>query len=513
VLASEKAKLVEYVGEFGEEAGVEHFMRWKCLTDLYYLGSEVLGWGEARRGKGRNNRLLDSKFHRWMCRELDREDDVLVIVARGSLKSAWIKLKIVQEILRDPMVRVGFYSITQKFVESQLRTIKRWLQTPLLMRLFPDVIGNPDEWAPNTLNQLSMVRPKDGPQESQVEVFGVGNTVTGRHFDRHVFDDLVDKDTVRTVELIEKTREWFSGVQPVLEPGGRNLMIGTPYHYSDLYHTVQEEEIFDRVVVRPIKENGKFIYRWWTEAKFKKATRGMTSYDIQSQYFCNPMPVEDMAFPPPQPTYDVLPEGEYSWYIAVDPAATTRSYSDETAIVIAAVTKDGRVYIEQAFHGKWPGNETAKRVIELAVRYEPRKVGIEYGLQEHLKYIIDNEKSKYEEVTGRRVPLYVEPIRIKAQQSKFDRVNWTLGAFVREGQVKIHRGCADLIAQMDRFTKNYTGRDDIVDAASMIFQLVEIFSFKNYTKEEVEWKPKDYFMFDEMFRKVKNEAWERRFVK
>lgn len=515
---TDKRKLEEYISELGMDEGTTAFMRYKCRTDLYYLVSEVLGWRDAKRGKGRNNALLDPKFHRWLASCLDGDEDTLIIVPRGHLKSAFIKAKIIQELLNDPMVRIGFYSITQKFVESQLRTIKRWLRTPLLMRLFPDIIGDPDDWNPNTVNQLTMVRPDsaESPQEAQIEVYGVGNAVTGRHFDRHYYDDLVDKEHVRTMELIEKTREWFSGVQPVLEPDGREVMIGTPYHDFDLYHTVMEEDMFPkkRVFIRQIKENDKFIYRWWTEAKYKKATKSMTAYDEQSQYWCNPRPVEDMAFPPPYPEFDVLPNEELSWYMAVDPAATTKQYSDETAIVIAAVTKDGIVYIAEAVHGRWPGNETAQKIIQYVVKYQPRKVGIEFGLQEHLRYIIDSEKSRWEDVNGRPLPLYIEPIRIRARLNKFDRINWTFGSFFREQRVFIHRGCHDLKSQMSKFTKNYTGHDDIVDAAAMIFEVVEIFSFKNYTKPmDGEWRPKDYFTFEDMMKEEESTAWDRRFVK
>jgi hypothetical protein len=510
----DRRKLNEYLDEFGDDEGIDNFMRYKCRTDLYYLVSDILGWENATRGKGKKNtKLLDPRFHRWLAGKLEGDQDVLIMVPRGHLKSAFVKAKIIQEILKDPYVRIGFFSITQTFVEQQLATVKRFLRTPLLMRLFPDIIGDPDKWQKNTQNSLTMSRAErpDAPEGEQIRVWGVENAVTGNHTDINFYDDLVNKTTVRTVEMIEKTHEWYSGAQPILEPEGREVMIGTPYHYSDLYHSVMDDELFDHVYVRQIKESGKFIYRWFTEKRFNKATRKMTAYDIQSQYFCNPMPVEDMAFPPPQPTYDTLPDDEYSWYIAVDPAATTKTYSDETAIVVAAVTKGGMVYIEKAFHGKWPGNETAKRIIELTAGIEPRKVGIEFGLQEHLKYIIDNEKSAWEEVNGRKLPLFIEPIRIRAQRNKFDRVNWTLGSFVREGNVRIHKSCSDLISQMDRFTKNYTGRDDIVDAAAMIFQLVEHFSFRNYTKEETSWAPKAYFTFDDM-APAGGVSWENRFT-
>jgi hypothetical protein len=224
------------------------------------------------------------------------------------------------------------------------------------------------------------------------------------------------------------------------------------------------------------------------------------------------MPIEDMAFPPPQPTYKELPDEEVVRYIACDPAATTQKYSDETAIIQAAVTKKGVVYIEREWHGRWPGNETAKRLITLAALVQPRKLGIELGLQEHLKYIIDTEKSHWEEVNKRTLPVWIEPIRVSNKRSKFDRVNWTLGAFVKEGKVKIHESCVDLMAQMDKFNKNYSGKDDLVDAAAMVFQLVDMFAYRTYTKDVEEWAPKNYFTMEEVMAGQPRKGWERRFV-
>lgn len=505
-------KYEEFLDQAGEEKGFDLFLRWKCLTDLYFLGSEVLGMGKAQR---MGSPLLDVKFHGWLARTLSREEHNLILVARGHLKTAWMCVYAVQCLLRDPDERLHIYSITQEFVETtHLVTIKQHLETPLLQRVFSDVVPPRGEWEVDVKNRLTMRRERKSGEivmGDQIQVYGVGNTITGKRATKQLFDDLVDKDTVRTLAQMEKTRQWFSGAMPILEPGGLRKMIMTPYHYADLSHTIEEEAIFDKVYRMPIKVGGKYVCKWWNEKRFKHVTRGMLPYDIQSQYFLNPMPVEDMAFPPPQPTYKELPEEEVVRYIACDPAATTEKYSDETAIIQAAVTGKGVVYIEREWHGRWPGNETAKRLVTLAAAVQPRKLGIEFGLQEHLKYIIDSEKSNWEEANKRTLPVWIEPIRVSNRKSKFDRVNWTLGAFVKEGKVKIHESCVDLMAQMDRFNKNYSGKDDLVDAAAMIFQLVDIFSYRTYTKDVPEWKPRDYFTLADMETRREN-SWEKRFI-
>lgn len=259
ISVADEAKFHEFVEQAGdEEKGLELLMRWKCLTDLYYLGSEILGMGKAKR---MGDALLDPKFHGWLAETLSRDEHALIQLARGHLKTAWLCVYAVQLLLRNPNERVHIYSITQDFVETtHLVTIKQHLETPLLNKIFPDIVTPRDSpWEVDVKNRLLMRREKvqgEIVMGDQIQVYGVGNTITGKRATVQLFDDLIDKDTVRTIAQMEKTRQWFSGAMPILEPGGIRKMIGTPYHYNDLYHVIEEDEIFDKVYKRPMKVGG-----------------------------------------------------------------------------------------------------------------------------------------------------------------------------------------------------------------------------------------------------------------
>ena len=136
---SDEAKFHEFVEQAGdEEKGLELLMRWKCLTDLYYLGSEVLGMGKALR---MGDPLLDPKFHKWVADTLRKDEHALIMLARGHLKTAWLCALIVQDILRNPDERIHVYSITQEFVETtHMVTVKQHFETPLLNKIFPDIV-------------------------------------------------------------------------------------------------------------------------------------------------------------------------------------------------------------------------------------------------------------------------------------------------------------------------------------------------------------------------------------
>ncbi len=502
----ETKKYKELLDQTKDEKIATHlWLKWKCLTDLFFLGYEILGLKEAKDKKGR--RLVDPVFHGWLASVLNTNEDVMCVVPRRFMKTTWIKIKLIQNILKDPFIRQALYSSTSDLVEQELMSIKRMCSNPKLMALFPEVLVDPGPkglgYQVNRANQLTIYRdPKAGtpPQECQIEAFGVGGNPVGKHFDVHIYDDIVTDKNSQTMEQLNKTREWYGYIQGVLEPGGQEMYIGTPYHYEDLTNFIQKEGIFDKVYKRSYMENDKIIYSYFTQKMIDRLRRKMTPYQFSCQYECNPQPKEDQLFPPPQPTYQELPKGKYNWYISVDPAATTNAWSDETAIIVAAVNDIGYVFVEEAFHFKKKGNETAEFILQLNEKYNPRKIGIELSIQEHLRYIIELIKSNWEAAQKKTINLPIEPIQT-TKRDKYDKINLTLGSFVRSRRIAFNVRCTDLMTQMSLYNKNYSGKDDLVDACSMIFAIVEQFSFR-YWKDPLGLVKKGITIMDLVKKKV-----------
>lgn len=517
-MTRDEEKYKEFFAQTGDKNQATHlWLQWKCITDLFFLGYDILGLREAKdRNTGR--RLIDPKFHGWLTTVLSTQEDVMVIVPRRHMKTTWVKVKLIQNILKNPFVRQAMYSSTSGLVEQELASIKKMIQTPKLMALFPTLIPDPGKrgtgWEVNRAAELTMYRdPEEGvsPQESQIEVYGAGSTVTGKHFDIHIYDDLISEKTTQTMEQVNKTREWYGYIQGVLEPGGQEIYIGTPYHYADLTTFIRNEGIYDKIYKRSAVENGQIIYSYFTQKMLDKIKKRMTAYQWSCQYECDPMPQEDQLFPPPQPQYDELPKGKYNYYMAVDPAATTKTWSDETAIVVGAVNEIGHVFIVDAFHFKKSGDQTAEFILQLNERYHPIKIGIEFRLQEHLRYVIDLTKSNWEGAQQKQIHLPIEGIEI-GNKSKYDRINLTLGSFVRSNRLAINQRLTDLMTQMQLYNRNYSGKDDLVDAASMLFSVIETFSYR-YWKNPLGIVRKGIITLETLFPKKTAVGWNERFSK
>lgn len=478
--AAEKRKWDEFLARTNGDAemAADIYVRWKCTTDLYFLATEIFGLSQAKEGK---RSRFDPKWHGWLSKRLSQNKDSMILVPRGHMKSTFLKFKVVQMVLQNPMIRIGLFSRTAGLVEEQLSDIKRLFATPLLRRYFPDLIPDPVDnfknWDRSTMNQLTVRRKSEWgriPQEEQIEAWGMGATITGRHYDVLVLDDIINEQSISTPEQMQKVRDYYSYLQAIKEPDGFELIVGTRYHYSDIYGVIIKEGWFKRRVwTRKAIENGSPIYKYFTLEMLERIRKRVGPYVWACQYENNPVPRELQIFPPPYPTYKYLPADEYDYYITVDPAATTKSYSDYTAIVVGAVNKQGLLYVVEATPHKKPGNEIAEIIVQLAVRYKPRKVGIEFGLQTALEYILHSKQVEYEQRAKTSVTLPIMPISAPRQISKEARIDRTLGAFIRDNKIRIHESCIELMEQMEHFPRGE--HDDLVDAASMQFNVIDRF--------------------------------------
>jgi hypothetical protein len=745
------------------EMGMVVFLKYKCLTDLFFLGYEMLG---LRGVKVHKKVLIHPPLHRQLARAIEQPGSKMIIIPRYCLKTEWVIIWIVQRILQEPeTVRIAYISRTAGLGRSVLKRVVQYLMNPSLMELFEGTIpkvgkltqGMPTNWDRITEDFLTVHRDRtDGiaPKEHQLEVFGIEATITGKHFTDQIYDDPINEETVRSPSQMQKSEEFVQHAVNLLEPGGNETYIGTPYHYADLIAHCIQEKYFDRIYRRSMVENGKSIYPtffplaeiekrkkrmgnyifscnpgyapiWMTDFTFKrldqvvvgdevvgfghgdsdnrctlqkstvlaKQTRvaevvrvelsdgtcvictpdhewytgrqdkshklytpahiggtllravdlvdheeqpldkwgylagiidgegsckhggiiaihqservnpmvvdrirstlhdlgiecderhddkpdcvsfilqggrqirvdilnyghpaksgqiinGMWEhakrpiknrprvksirpwgrvpvYSMETttgnyvvwgcmskncQLMCDPLPKEDLLFPPPQPTYTELPGEKMDYYITVDPAATTQTYSDFTAFAVVAIDGMGRVWVEDSFQIKKEGQEIARILIQLNEKYKPRRIGIEAGLQTHLIGIIQLLKKNWEVAQGAPIALPIEPI-VVSTKDKYDRFNISIGSWIRTGRMKIKETLHPLMSQMEKVNRNYVGHDDLVDAVALVFQLVPAFGGG---MKRVDGQARVFDTFEQMMKRGKDPVrWGDRFA-
>ena len=494
--------------------GFDLWMRWKILTDLYFFGSEVMGWKESHSGR---RKRLDPKLHRWLARILEKGKSCLILIPRLHLKSTWVKLRIIQRILQNPNIRIILASSTSTLGRDQMKDIVRMIQNPVIMRLFPTIVPSAGKryanWEKCTEDELTIRRdPSLGhvPQEPQLRIVGTDSNITGIHADEAYPDDIVTDKTVTTVEQMQKTITWWAYFQSIMELDAPIIMTGTFYHDADLYHKIWRERHFgDDVYIRRAIENGKPIYSSWFSLKdLEKLKKRQGSYIFNRQYMLDPNPAEERMFPQPYPVYQSLPPGKYRRFIAVDPAATTKAWSDESGIAIGYVNETNHLYIEEAMGVKLDGGKLVDLIIQKFISHQAEGVGIELGLQEHLIPLMQMKIAEWETRTGKPLGMNVVKVPLSRKKSKADRINLSLGAAMREGKVHLNDRCKDLMLEMEFFTGRDGDKDNLVDAASMLFMVCPAFSQHYWLEPQFR---RSEWTLDSVFKKPAS-TWEGRFA-
>ena len=97
--------------------------------------------------------------------------------------------------------------------------------------------GRSDKWRADGL----VVRQLDGvsldDKEDTVSAYGQDSGFLGGRFDLVIWDDLVDRKNMKTMESREQMREWWdTEAESRLEPGGVMLLQGQRIAGNDLYH-------------------------------------------------------------------------------------------------------------------------------------------------------------------------------------------------------------------------------------------------------------------------------------
>ena len=485
-------------------------MRMLCQKDLYFLATEIFKLKDAKY-KGRKRWC--EKIHGPMCDMFESDEDTLVVVFRGAMKTTIAKVWMVQKIIQNPDVRIGFWSKNSSLAEATLDSVKDMMENDELMRLFPETLmprkkGKKGGWEKDNAGQMTISRSESmravSSNEAQIEVWGTTSSAVGRHYDYMYYDDPIDKDNVNTPSAVEKMREWWGYVQAIKEPGACQKYTGTPWHALDLLATVRTLFKKENTIWMPActEDMEKILYPFFTKKFLEEQLEAMRPYLFSCQYRLDTRPRGDRIFVGHEEYSDEMFPTDPKYYISVDPS--TGYGEDKTGICVAAVSKahPSHLYFVEAEAYMLKPNELADMVVQKIAQYKPVRVGVEWGTQVALESLFF-VKLKEQQI---KVPDF-KPIRTGGGEGTRDKksvkIARSIGAFTRDGRALFKPDMYALFDQMELYNPNVQkNEDDILDAAGMMVQTVEHFAPGNWYQgkpdapEVIQLKPLtfDYFL-------------------
>lgn len=251
-------------------------LRQRALTDLHFFASVVLGYAN-RFPLEAETHLLPLKFveRRTGIRELDEAPMQLILWPRETGKSTLAtRAHAIQLACGNPNIAILIANEKQETAADFLSEIKQQFEANDLLRaLFPEVI--PEDFNKTTWSATrATLRRTQHRAECTFETIGVGGTVTGKHYDGIICDDLISQEAAENARagswlIMERVARWVTRLRPLLSSGYEPFpwvrFIGTRWHHDDVYDSIRETfghgEEATRFSIRARLPNGKTVSR------------------------------------------------------------------------------------------------------------------------------------------------------------------------------------------------------------------------------------------------------------
>lgn len=373
------------------KAGLE--ARKIAQTDLFYLAHQVLGYEDLVEP-------LHSDFCDFLMWAELAGHSTLTLFPRSHYKTTLgTTARITWRVIRNAELATGLGSATLKDCRPFGREIKSlWEKNEKLKALFPDVFfEEPKKEADKWTEEEFTVKRHKHRRESTVTLFGLEEDLpTGRHFDRIVLDDAINKDNVRTPDRLEKIRNQAALLPPLLVTLEQPIdWVGTHYHVHDWYMTLKGKPSI-KVYLRRVIENGKPIFpqKFSLEALEMLRTE-WGNYLFSSQYMMEPSDPADKKFKREWLHYfdePIMPRKPgMVFFLTVDPASRRRKKSDFTAMLVFGMDHRGYFHLVDGVHDKLNPYQRIDAVFKLVQKWGIQTVAYEtIGFQESDKFYIEN---------------------------------------------------------------------------------------------------------------------------
>lgn len=479
------------IGEHGSDfEAIRLLLRERCANDFWFFQCRVYGNTDTL------TPLHMDLCERWQKRRTQRF--TLWLLPRSHLKTSveteagtlW-ELTCVNHDERHLLINakldnaVDMLANIRACVESN--DIYRWLFPEMCPDLAPKSIQARCKWLTHRLD--FPCSRYAGRREGNIEVMSVGASLVSKHYDKLHFDDPVNDDNTTTKEYRDRVDRWYkNALQLRHDANSRVEIIGTRWHFDDLYSRRYKEEmarrkrqrevgekvrprywIYHRQVVEKVDIGGETIAGYddvqpiWPERFTKEAIEEIReengSYIFSCQYMNNPLPEEDAVFKYSDielvDEYDI-PE-EVVNFIACDIAVEEVELGDWWVITVGSFDSLGRMYVREIIRDKLLTSSFLAHVAALTKKWKPSKVSVETtAFQKTLNKTYRSWSTK----EGINIP-WVEVER--GRSSKRKRI-LSLQPRVERGDFCVEEGIRNLDWLIDEMTTYpRSTHDDILD--------------------------------------------------
>lgn len=427
-----------------------------------------------------HKRWLDSYDRNW--------DRRVQLSPRGHGKTTiWGMLGVLAILMRDPTSRILIASKTQAIASRLLGQITATIKTHL---------KHIDNFTISTPNSSCQMRLKANThKEPSVTASGIGESITGTHYDFILCDDIIDDINTATKASRQKVWSWFTGsLMQLSMPATKILVLGTRKHPDDIYGKLIKNDAWDTEIERAIItypsnfkraiENGKPLTQFFTfspegsllnvdkkgrwqvlwEDKWDidrllldRYLSGGLMFDREKQNDVSAMSGRVFRKEWIQRWKSLPRRDELNVFMACDLAISDSDDADRFSLVVVGVNANGNWFLLDEVSGRYTFGQQEDLIIRKANQWRPAKIGIED---------VGYQRAMVERI---RSAVDIQTVGIQhGNQSKTVRIR-TLQPLFEEGKVYIGEGHVEFADELLEFPAGK--HDDRIDAFEMAVSL------------------------------------------
>ena len=173
------------------------------------------------------------------------DEDQTLLAHRGSYKTTDLSLFLAIHTVIAPNENVMFFRKTDDDVSEVITQSQKILQSGALQKIVYDLYDTDLQLIKANKSEIHTNLCTSAKGVSQVVGLGIGTSITGKHADIVITDDIVNiKDRISKAER-ERTKVQYMELQNICNRGGRFINTGTPWHKEDAISIMQNVKRYD----------------------------------------------------------------------------------------------------------------------------------------------------------------------------------------------------------------------------------------------------------------------------
>ena len=295
-------------------------------------------------------------------------------------------IKILQLLCENKNTRILYGSKTMTLSQKNMKRVASIIESNEKLR--EDFGLEPDYDRGWNVSGYYLKRPNEELKDPSVFPCALHHTIEGTRGDVGILDDIIDINSMTSENERIKSKDWvdFTFIPRLDAPNERMYVIGTYWHFKDVYNYIQKKKRFDSRVFKSVNYETKKVL-WPKRMSFKKLMEikedlGERAFELKYQNNIEILKGSFFKFDWLEPFHDFDKDTMHDMdiYQGWDLAISEMPGADWTVCVTIGVTKGHRqkqIYVLDVYREKMGFREQVDAVKALYSIWKPIKIIIE----------------------------------------------------------------------------------------------------------------------------------------